>query len=475
MSNDELKTELKACLKRMEKSIDLVLKCNRSAVIFIYGYAVSYRPALGSFEYKSNAYTALDLQIDYQRGLYELGFRYASVYVYDHLINNAIFSDTNFVKTHTADGIYEHLTAECYKDTVGYFKRLLNLALSKTKRVKCIVCDLDNTLWRGILRDSGKAGIEVNFAVLNILKLLSRRGVIIALCSKNDESVEAELESILGNEFMRLVSAMRINWLPKSQNIKALAGILNIGLDSMAFVDDNQYEREQVISSLPEVRVFKETEFYSMLTDMSFEPEGAVTLEASVRAEMYREQARRNDAEQSFDGGFDEFLRDCQMKVYMNLVSKNELDRVAELIQRTNQLNTSTKRYTKSEVIEMHGNEKFLLYTLRVKDRFGDYGLVGVVVVQIEQKEWFISLLLLSCRVMGRNIESFMFDFVKERAKKSGANLITLEFNPTDRNQAMQKIVTDNGFEKREIGRYLYQLKENEEIIVPDYLTVSKV
>lgn len=475
MGVEELKLALAGCLRRMDQAIEYIMKCNNSATIFLYGYAVGYRPALGISEYKSISYTNLDLQIDYRRGLYGLGYHYPSVFVYDHAINNTVFSSNDYIKTHSADGIYDHLSAKSYSNTVVQFSRLLELVLGREKRVKCLVCDLDNTLWKGIIRDDGKEGISVHYNTVNILQMLSRRGVIIALCSKNDEFVADELESVLGEDFMQKVSATRINWLPKSDNIQALSKILNIGLDSMAFVDDSQYEREQVASSLPEVRVYKETDFYSMLTDVVFEPEGAVTSESSARVQMYKEQARRNEAELTFDGGFEAFLRDCKMKVYMHQAKEAELIRVVELIQRTNQLNTSIRRYTKAEVIEMHGNKKYKIYTLRVKDRFGEYGLVGVVVVQIENQEWFISLLLLSCRVMGRNIESFMFDYVKQSAKESGASLISLEYNSTDRNQAMQKIVMDNGFEKCGNGRYLYQLKENEIINLPDYFEFLKI
>ncbi len=338
--------------------------------------------------------------------------------------------------------------------------------LSATKGVgkKCIVVDCDNTLWGGIVGEDGIEGIELGSdfpgnAYLDFQKQLielHRQGLLLAIVSKNNE---ADVWEIFDNHDAMLLkrehlAAWRINWEPKPKNIEEIAIELNLGLDSFVFVDDSDFEIDSVRQLLPEVTCIQVPE------DISFLPEEfnsqylfdrlTLTREDSSRTAMMREEKVRQSASQSMTQ--EDFLASLGLTVEIFLVENNHLNRVTQLTNKTNQFNLTTIRHSKAEIEEMANRSDCRIYAIRAKDRFGDYGLIGTTIVKIADSCWEIENLLLSCRILGRGVESALIAKIAEDAKKNGVEEIKAAFILTKKNKPAQSFLPDHGFRKE--GEY---------------------
>jgi FkbH-like protein len=325
---------------------------------------------------------------------------------------------------------------------------MIDFVLRRSKKVKCLIVDLDDTMWKGIIRNVGVENLEIRIDKerfhWNVLSILHARGILIGVISKNDPYLESDIrafikEHLAGSEFVCFI----LNWKDKWENLMQVQQHLNIGLDSIAFVDDSPFEREQMKAMLPEVRVYDQNIFEQLLYMPEFQPE-FVTKESKKRAEFYIQENQRRQAQNSTSR--DEFLDQCNFAIQVEKMQPYQVDRVCELIQRTNQLNTSIKRYTKEQVIAFSHQEGCDIFTVNVSDKFGDYGLVGVCIGFHRNDVYEIDTLLFSCRIMSRGVEDYTIASVLNHAKQKNFGKVILRFEKGPKNDQMRTILSNNNF-----------------------------
>ncbi|HPC94743.1 MAG TPA: HAD-IIIC family phosphatase [Sedimentisphaerales bacterium] len=329
---------------------------------------------------------------------------------------------------------------------------LIHYLLHPEDKVKCVLVDLDNTMWHGVIRDVGVENIEIRPLVerfrWNVLTILHTRGLLIGVISKNDPHLETEIMKFLGpHARMLLPAACRINWLDKWQNMIEIQRQLNIGMDAIAFIDDNPFEREQMKTMLPEVRVYDENIFERLLSAPQFQPE-VVTRESRNRSAYYRQDEQRQAAQATMTR--ESFLSQCRFTIGIHTMQPYEVDRVSELVQRTNQLNTSIRRYTKAQIIALGRDPDCDILTVHVSDKFGDYGLVGVCIGFRRGSAYEIDTLLFSCRIMSKGVEDYTLTHVLRSAQSSDCSQVLLHFRKGPKNKPMRMILEKNGFSRSE-------------------------
>lgn len=341
------------------------------------------------------------------------------------------------------------------KDFQAWWQRKLeSIAL---KRKKCIVLDLDNTLWGGVLGEDGISGIKIGgdypgkafLLFQKSLLQLSRSGVILTVCSKNNET--DVLEAWEKNPFMVLkkehFAAYRINWTDKATNIKELAEELNLGMDSFVFVDDNPTERELIRQMLPMVSVpefpaqpYELPIFFKMLVENYFKVY-SITNEDKKKTELYKANAARAQAQHSF-ADFGAFLESLDIQITIEAANEFNIPRIAQMTQKTNQFNLTTKRYTDAEVRQFV-DECWKIWCISVADKFGDNGITGAVMATPDGE---IDSLLLSCRILGKGIE---FAFVKQILnvlRREGVKEVRATYIPTPKNGQVAEFYEKCGF-----------------------------
>ena len=324
------------------------------------------------------------------------------------------------------------------------------------KRKKCIVLDLDNTLWGGVLGEEGISGIKIGgdypgkaFAFFQkSLLQLSKAGVILAVCSKNNEA--DVLEAWDKNPFMVLkkehFAAYRINWTDKATNIKELADELNIGLDSFVFVDDNPTERELIKQMLPMVSVpefpsqpYELPVFFRQMVDDYFKVY-SITEEDKKKTEQYKANAARAQAQHSF-ADFGAFLESLDIQMTIEAANEFNIPRIAQMTQKTNQFNLTTKRYTDADVKGFLA-KGWKIWCISVADRFGDNGITGCIMINGDEIDTF----LLSCRILGKGIEKAFIKKIMALLKESGMSSVKASYLPTVKNVQVANFYDTCGF-----------------------------
>ena len=328
------------------------------------------------------------------------------------------------------------------------------------KNKKGVVLDLDNTLWGGVIGDDGPEGIELGnetptgmayTAFQSYLKELSGMGVLLNVCSKNEEAAAKagfeRADSVLkADDFL----CFKANWEPKSRNIDAIAGEINILPDSLVFLDDNPAEREIVRQELPTVTVpeLAAPEEYARVLDRGgwFEAT-AVSADDRRRGEMYRQNLQRAAARQSF-GNYEDYLRSLEMRCELGPFDTPHAERITQLINKTNQFNLTTRRYTAAEVEALMNDPACVTLYGRLLDKFGDNGIVSVVIGKVNGDTLDIDLWLMSCRVLKRDMEYAMLDNLCDRAKQRGLKTVKGYYYPTAKNKMVKELYGDFGFTK---------------------------
>ncbi len=343
-----------------------------------------------------------------------------------------------------------------YGDLVG---RLL--AAQQGRSSKCLVLDLDNTLWGGVIGDDGLEGIhlgqgsalgEAYVAFQRYARDLSGRGVILAVCSKNDEKnalepFEKHPEMILRKKDIACFVA---NWNDKASNLKLIAQQLNIGLDSLVFVDDNPFERNQVRGECPQVAVPELPEDPSLypacLANAGYFESIALTRDDLARTEQYQKNLEREKAQASF-GNVAEYLKSLEMELIWGPFDPLSLPRVTQLINKTNQFNLTTRRYSEEDTSRFASDPKSITLRCRLTDRFGDNGIIGIVIaVQEGPDDWDIDTWLMSCRVLGRGVEQAMLDLLVQEVSARGGKRLLGRYIPTEKNGMVKDHYAGLGF-----------------------------
>lgn len=304
---------------------------------------------------------------------------------------------------------------------------------------KCVVFDLDNTLWKGILLEGA---VEVREEIAELFHRLDERGILISISSKNAaEDAHAQLEAFGLDDYLL---HPQIGWDQKSEGLRRIAAALDIGIDTFIFVDDNPFERAEVEQVLPMVEVLPETAIPTLLDHPRLQ--GAVTPESKARRQMYREAAARDVAAQSFDD-YAAFLKSCEIRVGIRPDASGDFDRIAELVQRTNQLNFSGRKYGRDEIAAILRDPEQARFVVDVTDKFGSYGTVGFCLASWSGDTLTVEDFMLSCRVQGKFIEQALFWYLSEAAGRAPVSRVNVNFKRTDRNAAAHKVLTTLGFE----------------------------
>ncbi len=376
---------------------------------------------------------------------------------FEQLIRDELSNHSNIFLSTSAD-IQEKYHVENYYDqqrdhlghipfTNDYFTALAtssfrNVLSIKRKPYKVIVLDCDNTLWGGACGELGANGIHLSAPFLTLQNFMiqqMRTGKILCLCSKN---VEEDVDAVFSRRSEMLLKkddivSFKINWMPKSQNIRELAEELNLGLDSCIFVDDNPVECAEVRANCPEVLTLnlpeKPEEISSFLNHIWAFDLLQTTQEDQKRTKLYQEDIKRTSFKKG-SSSLKEFIDGLNLEITIKDPLPEEISRVSQLTYRTNQFNFTTLRRSEEEVKELIRKDGFECKVCRVKDRFGDYGLVGMMLYQKVSDRIVLDSFMLSCRVLGRGVEHKMLKYIGEAAKSNGLETVQINFKKTEKN-----------------------------------------
>ena len=350
---------------------------------------------------------------------------------------------------------------------------------SRGRVVKCVILDLDNTLWGGVIGDDGVNGIKLSshgegepfYRLQCFLRELTRRGILLAVCSKND--INNAMEPFLKHPEMVLrqehIAAFVANWDDKAQNITRIQETLNIGFDSMVFLDDNPFERNLVREFLPRVIVPELPEdpadYLSAISSLNLFETTSFSAEDLKRTEMYKVEAERRK-EQSSYANVEEFLNSLNMRITVARWDDFHLPRIAQLIQRSNQFNLTTRRLSEPQCRAlMQDSAVWLPIYADLSDRLGDHGLISVVTCEVSGNDLAIRDWLMSCRVLARTVEQYLMVRVFEHAQRLGLSRVTGEYLPTAKNGMVRDFFVQFGFQKvaeEENGRTSWALSVDE-------------
>lgn len=357
-----------------------------------------------------------------------------------------------YAKAPIANGMLGNLSQEYMK----YFRALGGM----TK--KCLVIDLDNTLWGGVVGEDGIDGIQLGpnypgsafVEFQRVILDLYRRGVILAVASKNNP---ADVDAVFLNHRFMMVrkehfAEMEIHWEPKSDSLKRIAKRLSIGLEHMVFADDNPAECEQVRRDLPMVTVIHlpgRPELYveALCVAGLFDSLG-LSDEDRRRGLLYQQRAQAETV-RSASSNIEDYYRDLDMQLSIARVDQASRARAAQLTQKTNQFNLTTIRYSEAELAERMSDPDWLAVTVGVRDRFGDNGIVGVLMVRAVEDRLDIDTFLLSCRVIGRTVETAMLAYLCDAAQERGLKKLGGRMVPTDKNVPVRDLFEKHGFSKQ--------------------------
>lgn len=340
---------------------------------------------------------------------------------------------------------------DLYKNYFEYIKPLLKASTGKTK--KALIFDCDNTLWKGVLGEDGFENIKMFREVQHIAKELSQKGVIIGLCSKNnpediDAIISTHKDMVLKDEDIVI---KKVNWNDKVSNLKEIAKELNIGLDSFVFVDDSSFEVNLIKQELPMVEVIqvpaKEYEYNLLMRhamNLFYNP--SQTKEDFEKVQMYKAQIKRVEGEQNI-GNIEEYLKSLGLEVTTYIDDNEQVERISQMTQKTNQFNLTTKRYTQKDIENFINSNQYTVLAIGVNDKYGDSGIVGLAIIEYKNNIAMIDTLLMSCRVLGRNIEYKFMDIIIDIVKSKGFEKLRSNYVRTFKNEQVSNLYNRYGFE----------------------------
>ena len=323
---------------------------------------------------------------------------------------------------------------------------------------KCLIMDLDNTMWGGIIGDDGIENIQVGdlgigkaFTLLQYwAKELKHRGVLLSVCSKNDEHTAKEVFEKHPDMVLRMedISLFVANWSNKGDNIKYIQEVLNIGMDSLVFIDDNPFERNLVKMMHPEVTVpdlpEDPADYLPFLQSLNLFETVSFTQEDTLRTKQYREESQRVVLQQSF-ATVDEYLAGLQMEARIEGITPFNISRCAQLTQRSNQFNLTTIRYSEEQLRQFIDNGGAAL-CISLKDKFGDYGLISLALLEKDNDLTRINTWIMSCRVLKRGVEELMVNEIVKKAKELGCNIVSGTYLRTQKNGMVGGLYSNMGF-----------------------------
>jgi len=470
--------------EKITEIINLIIKFNETSdsKLVITNLSLPHYSPHGIAETKTN-YSFHDAIIDFNKKLKEKLLNINSAYVFDFF---------KFVTKHGENNVFnfQNYLFGDIKISLDYIPYLANefmpyiisfLGLTK----KCIVVDLDNTLWGGIVGEDGFDGIRLGpqppgnafVEFQKYLKALSQRGILLAINSKNN--FDDAIQVIREHPFMILTesdfSCIKINWNNKASNMQEISKELNIGLDSFVFFDDDPINRELIRESMPEITTPElphDPSFYSeVIQSLHDFSTFQITSEDTNRGQMYLEQKQRTESQNS-TSDISEFLKKLNLEIEIKKTNSFTIPRISQLTLKTNQFNLTTKRYHEDQIKKFSEDKNILIGCAQIRDKFGDNGITGVFIVEkTNYDEWFLDTFLLSCRVMGREAEKAILYFIINEAKNNNIKRLKAKFIPTEKNKPIENFLPDCQFYKKD-GIWIYNL--DKPFNMPDFLTLSE-
>ncbi len=457
--NDSNPKYYEICISRLE---NLIYKINSvfSDVKIIYPTLdINNDMTFGNYFFKVPE--SVDAQLHYYNyGLSQLTLKINNLFLVD--TNNLVFHNNDIRDPRLVITADLHFTILFTKEIALAINKIINASFGKF--IKCIILDLDNTLWGGVIGDDGLDGIQIGdlgvgkaFSEFQKwLKLLRERGIILCICSKNNEKIAKEPFIKHPDMILSLddIAVFVANWDNKVKNIEHITKILNIGYDSIVFVDDNPVERDMVKSAINNIIVpdlpsdptlYKEF----LIKENFFEITNYSNLD-NERTKKYQAEAERKTLESS-SFNVDEYLKSLKMKAEFTKVNEQIFPRVSQLTQRTNQFNARTIRYDENKIKKISNDEDYISFGYRLKDKFGDHGLVGLVILyKVNDLCLFIDTFCMSCRVFNRGFEHFIINHIKAIMFSSGYQHLEVEWIPTEKNDIVRSFFSSLGFKNFE-------------------------
>jgi len=477
ISAKERKKNIEKKFLELKNLINIFLNKSNSKLIITNLHVPTYSP-YGLYETKTE-YGFHSMISDFNKKLEVEFMKNDSVY---------IFNFNQFVSKYGNDNIFNikqflfgdiKISLDYIPFLADEFLNYILASLGLSKR--CIVLDLDNTLWGGVVGEDGFDGIQLGSnpqgnAYVEFQKhllALNQRGILLAINSKNN--LEDALKVIDDHPNMILrrnnFSCLKINWNDKVSNMKEISQELNFGLDNFVFFDDDPVNREFMKSSLPQVHTVnlsKDPSQYSIILQNLKEFDTLkITKEDSERNQMYLEQQNRKELQNNIVD-LDDFLKQLELKVSLKLANEFTIPRISQLTMKTNQFNLTTKRYQEEDIEKLAKDKDFFVGCAQVVDKFGDNGITSVYIINKQnKKEWIIDTFLLSCRVMGREIEKAILAHIILDAKNNDVDKIYANYIPTQKNKPIENFLSNCGF-KHENNSWVIIPKDDFKL--PDYI-----
>ena len=479
ISSNERKSLVKEKINELENLISH-FKNNTSSKLVITNFNIpSYSPN-GVIETKSE-FGFHEMIQEINNELRNIVKKQNSVYVFnfDQFISNHgeknIFDDRQF---HIGNiQISFNYIPYLAHELMGYVKPMLSI------NRKCIVVDLDNTLWGGVVGEDGFDGIKLSqessgkafIEFQKYLLSLWQQGIILAINSKNNfddamKVIQEHPEMILREKHF---GSIKINWNDKAQNMQKISEDLSIGLNSMVFFDDDKTNQERISNEFPEILTIDldsdPSTYVQKLKDLNDFNVLQRTDEDIKRGEMYSQQRQRNELKESISN-IEDFLKKLDIKIQIQNPTDFNIPRISQLTLKTNQFNLTTKRYQENDIRTLVDDPKIRVGCAQVQDKFGDNGITSVFIIKKQEKKWIIDSFLQSCRIIGRGIEDAIMSEILKDAKKNGVEKVYANFIPTNKNKPTEEFLPQNGF-KKENTDWIFDL--NDQIKSPEYLTIN--
>lgn len=333
------------------------------------------------------------------------------------------------------------------------------------QKIKCVVWDLDNTIWNGVLLED--ENVTVKEEAVRVIKQLDEWGVLQSISSKND--YDTAKNKLLELDLWQYFIYPQINWNSKSEAVKEIARCINIGIDTLAFVDDQEFEIDEVSYSCPEVMCINAKEICNMLEMDRMVPK-FITSDSKNRRKMYQSDIVRNDAEKEFVGTKEEFLSSLNMVFKISRAKEEDLQRAEELTVRTHQLNSTGYIYSYDELKEFIESDKYEVIVTQLEDKYGAYGTIGLALIEKNESVWELKLLLMSCRVMSKGVGNVLINYIINQARKENVAL-RAQFVPTNKNRIMYITYKFNGFKEIKNGDLvIFEADMTKERQIPEYV-----
>jgi len=476
----EKKELINSKLNELFEIITFFVKNSNSKLVLTNFNSPSYS-SYGIASMKSN-FNLKDMVLYMNKKLQEFTINKNSIFIFDFDAFVSKFGEKNVFNYQN----YFFGDIKIDLDYIPYFANELipyiiaQLGISK----KCIVLDLDNTLWGGIVGEDGFDGIKLGpqlpgntyLEFQKNLKALKNRGIILAINSKNNFNDAIQVINEHPNMILRKedFSSIMINWNNKVSNMYEIAQELNIGLDSIVFFDDDPVNRELMRTSLPDILTVElpkdSSEYVNTLHELPEFSMFEITDEDSKRSEMYAQQQTRKEFEISTPN-LEDLLRNLSLELIIKKSNNFTNPRISQLILKTNQFNLTTKRYTAEEILNFTNDENIIVGCAQVKDKFGDHGITGVFIIKkLNSNEWFLDTFLLSCRIIGREIEKGILNYIINEAKKNGIKIIKSQYVRTEKNMPIQDFLPNCGF--KQINNF-WEYDLNNAFNMPDFIKIE--